>query len=100
MRASRQDLPVVMQQGQSAIRMTAWGGINVEVGEIGPEVASLDFVALFNGLPDNRCQCPHWGYIIEGRVRYYYADRVEVYETGDVYYVEPGHRPEMDAGTL
>jgi hypothetical protein len=58
-----------------------------------------DAPPLFRGLPDDRCQSPHWGYIQQGRVTFRYADREEVYETGDAYYAPPGHIPVIEAGT-
>jgi hypothetical protein len=58
-----------------------------------------DGTPLFKGLPDDRCQSPHWGYVIEGRVTFRYADRDEVYETGDAYYAPPGHVPVFASGT-
>src|SRR5947208_2409425 len=58
-----------------------------------------DATPLFKGLPDDRCQSPHWGYVISGSVEFRYADRVEVYETGDAYYAPPGHVPVVSAGT-
>jgi len=58
-----------------------------------------DATPLFKGLPDDRCQSPHWGYVISGRVTFRYADRDEVYETGDAYYAPPGHIPVIEAGT-
>jgi hypothetical protein len=58
-----------------------------------------DGTPLFKGLPDDRCQSPHWGYVIAGRVTFRYADRDEVYETGDAYYAPPGHVPVIEAGT-
>ena len=48
---------------------------------------------LFAGLPDDRCQCPHWGYVISGRMRFVFADHEEVYEAGDAFYTPPGHAP-------
>lgn len=50
-------------------------------------------------VPDNRCQSPHWGYVVGGRIAFRYADREEVYETGDAYYAPLGHVPLIDAGT-
>ena len=47
----------------------------------------------FKGLPDDRCQCPHWGYVISGAVTFKYADREEVCEAGDAFYTPPGHVP-------
>src|SRR5437764_6986616 len=58
-----------------------------------------DAAPLLRGLPDDRCQSPHWGYVIEGRITFTFADREEVYETGDAYYAPPGHVPAIAAGT-
>jgi hypothetical protein len=53
----------------------------------------IDATPLLKGLPDNRCQCPHWGYVLRGSLTFRYADREEVYEAGDAYYTPPGHAP-------
>jgi hypothetical protein len=58
-----------------------------------------DATPLFRGLPDDRCQSPHWGYVVRGKVIFHYADRSEIYETGDAYYAPPGHVPVVSAGT-
>ena len=58
-----------------------------------------DATPLFRGLPDDRCQSPHWGYVARGRVTFRYADHDEVYEAGDAYYAPPGHVPVIEAGT-
>ena len=58
-----------------------------------------DATPLFKGLPDDRCQAAHWGYIFKGRVTFKYADHDEVYEAGDAYYAPPGHTPAITAGT-
>ena len=47
----------------------------------------------FRGLPDDRCQCPHWGYVVSGAVTFRYADRDEVCVAGDAFYTPPGHIP-------
>ena len=36
--------------------------------------AGLRTDPLFAGLPDNRCQCEHWGYIISGTMRVHSAE--------------------------
>ena len=61
--------------------------------------ADADGTPFFRGLPDDRCQSPHWGYVVSGRVTFRYADRDETYEAGDAYYAPPGHVPVVDAGT-
>ena len=58
-----------------------------------------DGTPLFRGLPDDRCQCAHWGYVVSGRVTFRFADRDEVYEGGDAYYAPGGHVPIVEAGT-
>ena len=49
---------------------------------------------LFAGLPDDRCQCAHWGYIISGTMRVHGSDGARDYAAGDTYYWAPGHNLE------
>lgn len=53
----------------------------------------VDATPLMRGLPDDRCQCPHWGYVVAGKLTFRYADREEVFEAGDAFYTPPGHVP-------
>ena len=53
----------------------------------------IDATPLMKGLPDDRCQCPHWGYVITGKLTFRYADREENFEAGDAFYTPPGHVP-------
>jgi len=57
-----------------------------------------DAAEMFKGLPDDRCQCPHWGYVMKGKVAFKTADGEETFEAGDAYYVGPGHTPVLYAG--
>lgn len=59
----------------------------------------VDMAPLLKGLPDDRCTCPHWGYVVNGRVTFSFADHTEVFEAGDGFYVGPGHSPAAVAGT-
>ncbi|MEV7739498.1 AAA family ATPase [Streptomyces sp. NPDC088921] len=68
--------------------------------EIGPYTVAygsmkqdMDPAPLFRGLPDDRCQCPHWGQVLSGRIVFRYADHDEVFHAGDAYYGAPGHLP-------
>jgi hypothetical protein len=60
---------------------------------------NADGTPVFRGLPDDRCQSPHWGYVVTGRVVFRFADHDETYEAGDAYYAPPGHIPVVAAGT-
>ena len=53
----------------------------------------IDATPLLKGLPDDRCQCPHWGYVVKGRMTMRFGDREEVFEAGDAFYSPPGHVP-------
>jgi hypothetical protein len=61
--------------------------------------ADADLTPLFTGLPDDRCQCPHWGVVLKGKLVYHYADHDEVITAGEAYYALPGHTPELFADT-
>jgi hypothetical protein len=56
-------------------------------------LADIDATPFMKGLPDDRCQCPHWGYVFKGNMTARYPDRDEVYEAGDAFYIPPGHIP-------
>ena len=61
--------------------------------------ADADLAPLFVGLPDDRCQCPHMGYVVKGKLKFTFADgSEETYEAGDAYYAPPGHTPTLYAG--
>jgi hypothetical protein len=69
---------------------------------IGFEAYSQDAdpAPLFRGLPDDLCQCPHWGVVLKGTLIYRHADgREDVIGAGEAYYVGPGHTPRFTAGT-
>jgi hypothetical protein len=62
--------------------------------------ADGDPAELFRGLPDDRCQCPHWGVVLKGELIYKEANgSVTSIGPGEAYYVAPGHLPEFRAGT-
>lgn len=90
MRGSKHDLPVALAIPEATVRQVEWGGLNVEVSNFHE---AIDIAPLFKGLPDDQCQCPHWGYVVKGQLRYRFADREEVFNAGDAYYVGPGHIP-------
>ena len=60
---------------------------------------AIDGTPMLKGLPDDRCQCPHWGYVLKGKVTFRFADHEETYETGDAFYAPPGHIPVHEAGS-
>ena len=60
----------------------------------------VDATPLYKGLPDDRCQCPHWGYVVSGEVTFKYADGEDVCVAGEAFYIPAGHVPvRNDPGT-
>jgi hypothetical protein len=96
MHGSRKEVPTIMESGGVVIRLTEWGGMNVGLGTF---PAGTDTEPIFKGLPDDRCQSPHWGCVLEGRVRVRYPDREEIIEAGDIFYMEPGHTTVFELDT-
>jgi hypothetical protein len=73
-----------------------WGGMTTGIVTI---PAGTDLTALLRGLPDDQCPCPHWGYVIAGRLVVHYPDREETIVAGQAYYLPPGHVPEYAEDT-
>ncbi len=96
MRGSKEDVPATLESDEVVIQEAEWGEIHVGFETYKEE---FDIAPLLKGLPDDMCQCPHYGYVLKGRMRVRYANREEVVEAGDAYYMEPGHSPIMEAGT-
>ncbi len=55
--------------------------------------ADADLAELFKGLPDDRCQCPHWGVVLKGKLKFTSDDGETIIGAGEAYYVPPGTCP-------
>jgi hypothetical protein len=89
MRASRADLPATTI-GEYEGHTVDWDGFRVAFESM-PAGFPPDG-SPFAGLPDDRCQCPHWGYLIKGSARVTYSDGPEeIIHAGDAYHLRPGH---------
>jgi hypothetical protein len=96
MRTSIEQIPIEMQAGDIETRAIAGGDVLVRHIQL---PAGTDFTPLFVGLPDDRCQCAHWGYVLEGSIRLQYADgSEELNQAGDVYHWPGGHTGWTDEG--
>jgi hypothetical protein len=90
MKIQREEMPVTMEGPGTIMRgITGYGGMTVGYNQL---PAGTDFSPLLHGLKNNSCQCPHWGYMIEGELLIKYDDgKEETLRTGDVFYLPPGH---------
>ena len=95
-RTSKSQAPVEMDAPELEGRYVDLDGYTV-----GFETFKVDIdpAPLFQGLPDDRCQSPHWGVVVRGSLTFRYADHEETVSAGDAYYAPPGHTPIVTAGT-
>ena len=86
----KESIPVTMEASGTTMRgLPGYGGMTVAFNEI---PAGTDLSPLLQGLKNNSCHCPHWGYVVDGEMMVKYDDGSE--ETlikGDVFYLPPGH---------
>lgn len=95
-KVSRQSAPEVIDVGVAEDRYAHFDGYTVNFTSIRED---SDLAPLLVGLPDDRCQCPHWGYLFSGQLTVRYADREETIEPGEAFFMPPGHTPAATAGT-
>jgi mannose-6-phosphate isomerase-like protein (cupin superfamily) len=96
MRLTATEAPAYMETPGATIRGTDWGGMRCVHIELGP---GTDLGPLLKGLPDDHCQCPHWGYVLKGSITIGYTDgQEEVIGAGELFYWPPGHTPKTDEG--
>ncbi|MEO7801077.1 MAG: hypothetical protein ABIR81_03715 [Ginsengibacter sp.] len=90
MKIKKEDIPVTMEAPGTIMRgLKGYGGMTVAFNEL---PAGTDLAPLLQGLKNNSCQCPHWGYVVEGELLMKYDDGTEeTLTTGDVFYMQPGH---------
>ena len=93
MRMNRDELPILFGEDPASIRGADWGGWRAMFITL---PAGTDLKPLLTGLPGDLCPCPHWGYIISGRIRLSYTESEEILQAGDLFYLPPGHTPYVE----
>lgn len=88
MRASKDTLPVLLEAGEATVQGIDWDDMRIARVSV---PAGTDFGPLLKGHPGDRCPCPHWGYVVKGRLKIQYDDTEETLRTGDVFYLPAGH---------
>lgn len=93
--AVKMEIPgAVLRQQVDFGDATGYGRIS---GEYFSLAAGVDTTPLFQGLHGNACQCPHWGYVIKGRITTTdVAGAQETVRTNDLFFWPPGHNVKVD----
>ncbi|GAA2353412.1 cupin domain-containing protein [Nonomuraea africana] len=89
---TRMDVPVAIEGDGVELRMQEVGGGMTVAFVRFPK--GTDMTPAVKGLPEDLCQCPHWGYMFKGRLRMRTKEGDEIYEAGQAFYWAPGHVPE------
>ncbi len=102
MRIAKDNVEVRMEIPGATIRQHLGfgnaGGVDTISGEYFTLSAGVDTTPLFEGLEGNQCQCPHWGYVLSGRITTTDANGVpETVNADDLFYWPAGHNVKVDA---
>ncbi len=104
MRIAKEDVPVRIDVPGATARQQKDFGDATGYGRISGEYFSFaegtDITDLLQGLEGDLCQCPHWGYILEGKLTVSFSDgHQENPATSDLFYWPPGHTVKADKNT-
>src|SRR3954452_8646345 len=90
------DAPELVDHGLVEVRTSELDGFSVDFLTV---KAPGDTTGMLSGLPEGRCHGRHWGVLTRGSMVVRYADHEETVQTGDVFYMPPGHVPTYEVGT-
>ena len=90
MKIKKENIPVTIEAPGTIMRgLPGYDGMTVAFNEM---PAGTDTRPLLQGLKNNSCHCPHWGYMLEGEMTVLYDDGTqETVIKGDAFYLPPGH---------
>lgn len=84
------DVPIAIENENVQLRMAEVGEMTVSFIRL---AEGTDLGPALEGLDGDRCPCPHWGYMLEGRLLMRSASGDTTYQAGDAFYWAPGHVP-------
>jgi hypothetical protein len=84
------EVPVVIENESVTLRMTEVGEMTVSFIRL---AEGTDLGPALEGLEGDRCPCPHWGYMLEGRLLMRGERADTEYDAGQAFYWAPGHVP-------
>ena len=102
MRIAKENVDVQLEIPGAVIRQrTDFGnvsGFDTISAECFTLSAGVDTTPHFQGLEGDRCQCPHWGFVLRGQLTTTDANGArETVHANDLFYWPPGHNVKVDA---
>ena len=104
MRIAKDDVPIRINVPGAIARQKTDFGDTTGYGKVSGEYFSLgegtDITELLKGLEGDLCQCPHWGYVLHGKLTITFSDgHQETVKGNDLFYWPPGHTVKADQET-
>jgi hypothetical protein len=97
MRKRKEDLPIALEMPVATFRVAEWDDMAMAFVTL---KAGADATPLLEGLPGDKCQCPHWGYMLEGAIHVRYeSGEEEVCRAGEVFFWPAGHTVRVEEDT-
>jgi hypothetical protein len=95
---SQEQVPIELEADVAQTRTIDEGGMTIAFERLS---AGVETAPLFKGLPGDACQSPHWGYLIEGRLRVLSTDGTEEsIAAGQAYHLPAGHNVVVEEDAL
>ena len=85
------DVPIALKDDNVEVRLSEVGEMTVGYFRF---AKGTDLGPALVGLPGDMCQCPHWGYMLEGTLLMRTPSGDHTYEAGQAFYWDPGRAPE------
>lgn len=89
MKSRKEELPIALELPVATFRVGEWDNMAAAYVKL---TAGADATPLLEGLHEDKCQCPHWGYMLEGAIHVRYSDgKEEICKAGEMFYWPAGH---------
>lgn len=97
MKLRKEEMPIALEMPVATFRVAEWGKLAVAYVKLS---AGVNATPLLEGLVDDKCHCPHWGYMLEGAIHVRYTNgKEEVCRAGEMFYWPAGHTVWVDEDT-
>jgi hypothetical protein len=97
MKQLKEDMPIALDLPGATFRASEWDDTAVAYVELD---AGTDATPLLEGLPNDKCMSPHWGYMLKGAIHVRYNDgSEETCKAGETFHWRAGHTVWVDEDT-
>ena len=89
MKILKEEMPIALELPVATFRLSEWDDMAVAYVKL---AAGADATPLLEGLKGDKCQCPHWGYMLTGAIHLRYDDgKEEICRAGEMFHWPAGH---------